>query len=350
MERKTLDNRKLVKALGILLSAFVVLGLACFFAGKALLSNIYRDRVDIVSAPDSAAPFSEQELLDSPELLEAALRTDIDYFENGEIDRVPIYEQKKIDRFIFSILVVVQQGKTENQNAQAQMLYVVSYNQLEYKFTVVAIPPETLVPLKGYGWNRIRAAYALGGIGMLMNTINDAFGLDIQDYVYIGTEELAALADGINGIPTELTEGEAAYLNQTLGCELSAGQQMLSGEQAVAYLMDDVSDGKGSLGRAKTQLKVVTDTFYYLQDSFTREYLYPFMVTIFQGIRTNLDFEILEDLGHEIVMAEDLQFHTLCLPYADSFWEHTLDGAYGILPMFEKNRILLMQDLYGVNE
>ena len=158
------------------------------------------------------------------------------------------------------------------------------------------------------------------------------------------------MADGINGIPTELTEGEAAYLNQTLGCELSAGRQMLSGEQAVAYLMDDVSDGKGSLGRAKTQLKVVTDTFYYLQDSFTREYLYPFMVTIFQGIRTNLDFEILEDLGHEIVMAEDLQFHTLCLPYADSFWEHTLDGAYGILPMFEKNRILLMQDLYGVNE
>ena len=39
-----------------------------------------------------------------PEVAEA-LRTDIDYYETGEIQPVPIYEQKKIDKYLFTILV-----------------------------------------------------------------------------------------------------------------------------------------------------------------------------------------------------------------------------------------------------
>ena len=199
----------------------------------------------------------------------------------------------------------------------------------------------------GYGWKRINAAYALGGIGLLTNTVNSNFGLDVQDYVYIGTDELRDLADGVKGIPAILSEGEAAYLNGLLGCELTAGKQQLTGEQAVAYLLDRTSDGKGDLGRAEVQLQVVKDTFYYLQDTFDRDYLYPFMLLVFQGIRTNFDFESLMDLCHEIVVANGLVFHTVRLPYADSFSELAFDGSYGILPEFEKNRILLMQDLYG---
>lgn len=339
-------NRKLKIAFFSLLIAFVVLGAACFCIVKAALNNIYEGRVEIVSAPVEALAHLALPQ-PTPDPFVEALRTDIDYYETGEIQAVPIYEQKKIDKYIYTILVVVQNGSTASEERQTDMIFLVSYNQLLYKFTVVAIPRDTLVPVEGYGWKRISAAYALGGIGLLTNTINSAFGLDVQDYVYIGIDELADLADGVNGIPATLSEAEAAYLNSQLGCSLSAGRQQLTGEQAVAYLLDRTSDEKGDLGRSETQLEVVHDTFFYLQDSFEKDYLYPFMVLVFQGIRTNFEFEALVDLGHEVAVADYLDYRSVRLPYPDSYSEIAFDGGYGILPEFEKNRILLAQDLYG---
>ena len=339
-------NRKLKIAFFALLAVFVLLGAGCFCVVKTALNNIYAGKVDIVSAPIGGLAQLALPLPTTDPFAEA-VRTDIDYYETGEIQPVPIYEQKKIDKYIYTILVVVQNGSTASEERQTDMIFLVSYNQLQFKFTVVSVPRDMLVQVEGYGWKRINAAYTLGGIGLLMNTINNSFGLDIQDYVYIGTEELKALADGVNGIPTELTEGEAAYLNALLGCELSAGRQQLTGEQAVAHLLDRSSDDKGDLGRAEAQLRVVENAFFYLQDSFESDYLYPFMLLVFQGIRTNFDFETLMDLGHEVCVAPELTFQSVRLPYADSYTEIVFDGSYGILPEFEKNRILLMQDLYG---
>lgn len=339
-------NRKLKIAFFTLLVTFLALGAVCFCIVQKALSNLHAGRVEIVAAPQEGSVEMAAPLLTADDFTQA-LRTDIDYYETGEIQRVPIYEQKKIDKYIFTILVVVKNGSTAGEDYQTDMIFLVSYNQLLYKFTVAAIPRDTLVQVEGYGWKRINAAYTLGGLGLLINTLNSNFGIDIQDYVYIGTDELRDLADGVNGIPARLTEGEAAYLNDLLGCRLTAGPQQLTGEQAVAYLLDRTSDNKGDLGRSRVQLQVVKDTFFYLQDTFDRDYLYPFMLLVFQGIRTNMDFEALMDLSHEVLVAEELDFETVRLPYKNSYSEFIYDGGYSILPEFEKNRILLRQDLYG---
>lgn len=343
MEQNGKGNRVLKRVFFWMLAAFAVFGVVCFCLTRHLIGNVYEGRVHIAAAPNGGFLLVADEEL-TPEVLEEALRTDLDYYSSGEIRQVPIYEQKKIDRYIFSILVVVQNGATASKEHQTDAIFIVSYNQLQQKFTVVAVPSHLLVPVENAGWKRLRTAYAMGGVGMLMNTVNSAFGLDIQDYVYIGTEDLAALADGVNGVPANLTQQEAAYLNRTLGCSLQEGQQQLTGAQAVAYLLCDEPD---ALGRAERQLALVQTAFFYLQDTFTSEYLYPFMVTVFEGIRTNMEFEMLVDLGHEVAVASELQFCTIRLPYDDAYSEHTFEGGNILLPSFEKNRILLRQDLYG---
>ncbi|MBR3178481.1 MAG: LCP family protein [Clostridia bacterium] len=325
----------------------VVIALAVVFFITGIFSNMHRDKVDIVSGPNgdisgialpTADPFAE------------ALETGVDYYETGEIQKVPIYEQSKIDRFITSVLVVVKNGSTQDDTHQTDMIFIVSWNSLQQKFTAVAIPRDILVPLEGYGWKRINAAYSYGDRGMLINTVNACFGTDIQDYVLIGTDELAQLADGIKGIPVDLTEAEAAYLNEQLGCSLKAGSQRITGEQAIQYLLDRTSDNKGAIGRAKCQLKVIKDTFNYMTDTFDKDFLYPFMRMISKGILTNMDFESLSGIGYEMCMSDDLSFVTICMPFEDSYTEMTYDGGYALLPEFEKNKILLQQALYGKEE
>ena len=281
------------------------------------------------------------------ELFDEAMRSGADYYETGEIKEVPIYEQKKIDRFIFTMVIVVQNGTIDVPEKQTDMIFIASYNQLQQKFTVVSVARDTLVPLSEDEWKRINTAYARGGAGQLINTLNDLFGLDIQNYVVTGTEELAMLADGINGIPATLTEEEAAYINAACGGTLKPGGQQLSGKEIVALLLDRTSDNKGDLGRADRQVEIVHDAFLYLQDRFDSEFLYPFFRTIFKSIRTNVDFETLRGVGYEMAVSDELTFSTLRLPFDDAYTELNVDGAYALLPAFEKNRILLRQALYG---
>ena len=345
MEKKS--NRVLKTVFFSLLIAFIVLAIAAGVLLRVVLGKIHRDRVEIVAAPSAATEAAPTEVPPTPDPFAEALSTDVDYYETGEIKEIPIYEQDKIDRFIISILVVVKNGSIEDKDLQTDMIFIVSYNQLQQKFTVVGIPRDTLVPIEGYGWKRINAAYTLGGIGLLTNTINEAFGLDVQNYVYTGTTELAELADGVNGIPADLSEAEAAYLNEKLGCALHPGKQMLTGEQIVTHLLDRTSDGKGDLGRAETQIEIVHGAFAYMVDAFDDTFLYPFMHMIFDNIRTNLDYDTLMGIGLEMTMSDELTFRTLRMPFDGAFTETSFDGGYAILPEFEKNRILVMQELYG---
>ncbi len=338
-------NRKLKIAFLCLTLAFLIFAGAGVIGFRSLF-RIYDSKIPIIAGNHKPIDLSA---LPTPNaaLFNQALSKDTDYYETGEIEAVPIYEQKKIDRFITSMLIVVQNGSIESEEKQTDMIFIASYNQLQQKFTVVSVARDTIVPLGENEWKRVNAAYTRGGVGLLINTLNDLFGLDLQNYVLTGTDELAILADGIDGIPATLTKQEAKYLNEQLGTSLSAGKQQLKGREIVALLLDRTSDNKGDLGRAERQLEIVHDTFVYMQEKFDSSFLYPFFHTIFRNVRSNLDFESLRGVGYEMAVAEELTFATVRFPFDDSFTELNMDDAYAILPEFEKNRILLQQTLYG---
>ena len=343
--QNTPKKKRGLKIALIVLAIVAVLALIAVIYGASLWSSIRQGLIPTVQNPDreSVANLATP----SAELFDEALRTDIDYYETGEIVEMPIYAQDKIDKYTITMAVVVQQGKIDTEPRQTDMIFLVSYNQLQQKLSIVALPRDMLLPTHDYGWKRVGAIYSTGGMGMLINTVNDCFGLGIQDYVYTGTEELAALADSIDGVPATLTEAEAAYINKQLGSNLSAGATRLSGSQAICYLTDRISDGKGDLGRAEKQLAVINDTFWFLTDNFERDYLFPLFTVIFKSIRTNFDFQTISDLGYEVAVANELTVATVRLPFEDAYSEIALDGAYAILPEIEKNKILLQQVLFG---
>ena len=254
--QNTPKKKRGLKIALIVLVIVAILVLVAVIYGASLWSSIRQNLIPTVKNPDreSAANLATP----SAELFDEALRTDIDYYETGEIQEVPIYEQNKIDRYTITMAVVVQQGKIDSEPRQTDMVFLVSYNQLLQKLSFVALPRDMLLPTHEYGWKRVGAIYAAGGIGLLINTVNDCFDLGIQDYVYTGTDELAKLADAVNGVPAELTDAEAKYINEQTGSTLSPGKNRLSGSQAVCYLSDRISDNKGDIGRSEKQLVLIS--------------------------------------------------------------------------------------------
>ena len=157
--------------------AFLCLTLAfLLFAGAGLIGfralfRIYDGKIPIIKSDRKPIDLSA---LPTPnaELFDQALSKDVDYYETGEIEAIPIYEQSKIDKFITTMVIVVQNGSIRSAEKQTDMIFIASYNQLLQQFTVVSVARDTIVPLGDEGWKRINAAYARGGVGMLINTLN----------------------------------------------------------------------------------------------------------------------------------------------------------------------------------
>jgi len=343
MEQKKDTVQVLKRVFCILLALFVVfsaVGIGCYLK----LNRMYDGAIPVVVRPDGTVEFDPAP---TPDPFAAALDTTKDYYETGEIQEVPIYKQEQIDRFIFSMLVLVQNGNLNTENPQTDMMFIVSYSQIRQTFTVVSLMRDMLVPMGEDGWKRLNAAYARGGVGQLINTVNDLFGLDIQNYVYTGTEELASLADLIGGIRVELTEEEAAYVNNACASSLSAGAQTLTGEQAIVHLGDRTSDGTGDFGRSARQLSMIENTFHALRENHDRTQMVAIFTSIFQNIRTNIPFDTLAGIGYEMCLAEDLAVVTSRVPFDDSYTETSMDGAFALIPELKKNEILLMQTLYS---
>ncbi len=268
--------------------------------------------------------------------------------QNGqEVQQVKVYSKEQIDKFIISVLIAVQ-NQPLGQNAPADMMFIASFNALEQRLTVVALASKTMVDVEGYGQKSLGEAYALGGPGLLVNTINQNFGLDLQSYACTDAHSLAAMIDLLGGIPIELTPSEASYINDALGENgegLQAGPATLTGMQSMVHAMDNLS-GQEPLGSLERSLALIHSAIFNMRKTATREAMVPLLSLIFGNIQTNLDFIALHDWGYEILKAEEIEYRSLILPCEDS-WKTVEANGEELQADIPRNGALLRETLYN---
>jgi LCP family protein required for cell wall assembly len=98
---------------------------------------------------------------------------------------------------------------------------------------LVSIPRDSYVPIPGYGWNKINAAYALGGPKLLAETVQNVTGLYINHYLGIG---LGGLVDSVNAVGGVRLCLPAALKDPLAGLNLPKGCQNLNGGQVLSFV------------------------------------------------------------------------------------------------------------------
>ena len=265
----------------------------------------------------------------------------------GSNGQVQIYSQAQIDKFITSVLIAVQNQPLSQEGAPADMVFIAAFNAFEQELTVVAMSPKTMVEVEGYGQKPLGEAYALGGPGLLVNTVNQNFDLDLQNYACTDTHSLAAMIDLLGGIKTRLTRGEADYINNALNENVKAGQASLSGTQSMVHAMDAIS-GSAPFGDVNRSLELIHSAIFGMRKTATKEAMLPLLSLVFSNINTNLDFATLNDLGYEILKAEQMEYSSLLLPSSGT-WEAAGENGEEIHADIPKNAALLQETLYNAN-
>jgi LCP family protein required for cell wall assembly len=132
--------------------------------------------------------------------------------------------------------------------------------------------------------NKINAAYDLGGPQLLVQTVEENFGIRIEHYLEIGFLGIVNMVNEAGGVHLCLS---SAIHDSYSGANLSAGCQTLNGTEALAYVRSRYSLANSDVSRMSDQqtfirgLVQAADRPGVYLDPFT---LYPFMGAVLNSI------------------------------------------------------------------
>jgi LCP family protein required for cell wall assembly len=148
-----------------------------------------------------------------------------------------------------------------------QSMILVRVNPANKKVVILSIPRDLWVQLSTGGTQKIDGAYAYGGPGAAIATVENNFGIHIDYYIWIGLAGLIHVIDAIGGIdvvtsapvmddfyPADIGPGNPyAYLRVAV----LAGPQHLDGTHALEYVRSRHNDLQSDFGRSQRQQQVL---------------------------------------------------------------------------------------------
>jgi LCP family protein required for cell wall assembly len=226
-------SRKARRRRSLLVTGGVVSALVLFVAGAGwALTGYVNDIVNRVDAGTSAAPPGEP----------------LNILVAGVDRRTGLSRHQQLQLHV---------GRSTGE-LNSDTLMLVHVSPAHGRVTVVSIPRDSWVDIPGHGMNKINAAYGLGGPKLMVQTVEQATGLDVNDYVEVNFLAFVKVIDALGGVnvcvPTALNDPES-------GIHLSAGFHHLNGITALKYARDRHSFPSQDLARIQDQQSLIATAF-----------------------------------------------------------------------------------------
>lgn len=190
----------------------------------------------------------------------------------------PITMVPQKDPNVENILVIGLDSRTaSDRQARTDSIIIVSVDKTNKAIKLTSFMRDTQVKIPGRTTpTKINAAYAFGGIGLLINTMNLNFDLDIQKFAMVDFLSAENIINAAGGVTINVTKGEVAEINGSLAVAnimfskvttpsadlTKSGSQLLDGRQAVSYgRIRHIGNDQGRTLRQRTVLSALIVSF-----------------------------------------------------------------------------------------
>lgn len=260
--------------------------------------------------------------------------------------------------YVYNILLIgldLRAGETWNGNSDSMIL--ASINQETKEITLTSFMRDLYAIIPGVdGPKKLNYAHAKGGGPLLVQTIEELYKIDIDNYATVNFYDMITIIDSIGGLDIDVTDEEAAVANkeyvpylaretgvQAADYQLIGGHVHLNGLQAVAFSRIRYTEGS-DYARTERQRRVLSLIFEKLKGLNVVE-LGAFMDTALPCITHNID---------EATMATLLASAPGYLGYTLVTNRVPFDGYYYVwnemlVPDFEYTINMLHSQIYRVN-
>ncbi len=192
---------------------------------------------------------------------------------------------------------------------------------------LLSLPRDLKVDIPGNGTNRINAAFVFGGPDLLVQTVQNNFGIPIHHYVEIDFGGFARVVDALGGV--EKTFDNPAR-DAKSGLDVEAGTVKMDGETALAYARSrnyqELIDGSwksvdgSDIGRTHRQQEMLLLMFDQATSPSSAFNLPSFASTFAEQITADAGFTpgVIIDLGRSALGLDRGQIATMTLPVTGS--------------------------------
>lgn len=242
----------------------------------------------------------------------------------------PIRRVEPKSKEVSNILVFGVDSRGE-EVSRADSIIVLSIDRKNKEIKMSSILRDTEVQYNsGNGSSgKVNAAYAYGGVGMLVNTLNYNFDLDIDRFVMFDFWSSVYFVDALGGITIDVPEEELKATNDVIrdmaghhqvkaeDYYLSqGGKQKLNGIQAISWARVRAVDSDfGRTSRQRTLMETILKEFK------TKSYLAQarFCLDVLPELETNLKRDEILRLGLGALPGLN-SLHQYYVPQPDMYW------------------------------
>lgn len=260
---------------------------------------------------------------------------------------------------VVNILLIGSDSRTEGDDGRSDAMILLSVSSKTRTIHMTSLLRDMYVDIPGRDGNRLNAAYSFGGPELLLETVKQNLGIEVNRYAVVNFQAFANLVDAVNGVDLELTNEEVkwvnAYLNEYnelrgmpmetdyLDTSLS-GMIHLNGAQSLAYSRNRFIGT--DFGRTERQRKVLSTVMKKLPAALVTN---PngLINGLFPNLTTNLtqtECLRLSLMGGKLLTYDIVQES---IPLEGTYSSVTIRGMDVLQVDFDRNRAYLQEQLYG---
>ena len=196
---------------------------------------------------------------------------------------------------------------TQEQTAgRTDAMILVSVDKKHSKITLVSFMRDcyTYMDIDGNDrWYKINSAYNWGGAATLVETIENNYKIEIDNYVTVDFDTFPQLINALGGVNLDVEEYEARYIRRTSSHKkFPYGSNVrLNGDQALIYSRIRHSDSDGDVSRTSRQRKLVTALIAKSKSASIGQ-LNNMLNTVLPYVKTNYRRSQILSLGTQAIM------------------------------------------------
>ena len=237
---------------------------------------------------------------------------------------------------------------------RSDTIFLASINLEEGDTGIMFVPRDTRLDIPGYGTNKINAAYALGGIELLEETLESFLQIPVDYHIDLDFAGFSSIVDVLGGIEVEV-ERELNYVDRAgdLEIDIPAGRQKLDGEQALNYVRYR-EPIYGDIGRIRRQQKFIRSGFERLRSPDIITKLPALYNELRKNIETNIPYgditpflRILKQMNMEQLQIETLPGEPRYIE-GISFWLPEHEQIEGLVDSLIRSKEYIQNQQYEV--
>ncbi|PYZ92568.1 transcriptional regulator [Salipaludibacillus keqinensis] len=191
-----------------------------------------------------------------------------------------------------SVLFLGLDTRDGDLDGRTDAMVLVTFNPDEGSIKMLNIPRDSKVTIPGrYEQDKINHAHAFGGVDMTLDTVEEFLDIPVDYFVSLNFDAFMEIIDELNGITVDSPMAFTETDNATYGTlTIDEGEQVLNGEEALAYVRMRKSDPRGDLGRGERQKEVIESVINEMATFSSITNFNSLMDTIGRNLNTNVRF------------------------------------------------------------